>query len=68
MSSIVLDTMLEKMDKYLTLEANEICINKPKELMIDRNSKWEVIEDEEIDEDFLDTLAISISNNKKATI
>ncbi|WDL73907.1 ATPase, T2SS/T4P/T4SS family [Helicobacter winghamensis] len=65
MSSVVLDTMLEKMNKYLILEANEICINTPKELMIDRNSQWEIIRDEEIDEDFLDTLAIQLATTRR---
>ena len=49
--SLVLENILvNKLDKYLRLEANELIFNKPCEINIDYGTHWETIEDEELRE------------------
>lgn len=53
MRSKLLDVLLSKLDKYLTMDINEICFNQEKELWIGRNGQYERLIDEELDERFL---------------
>lgn len=53
MRSKLLDVLLSKLDKYLTMDINEICFNQEKELWIGRNGEYEKVIDEELDERFL---------------
>lgn len=53
MRSKLLDVLLLKLEKYLTMDINEICFNQEKELWIGRNGIYEQIIDEEFDERFL---------------
>ena len=47
--SLVLENILvNKLDKYLRLEANELILNKPCEINIDYGTHWETIEDVEL--------------------
>ncbi|BDB65261.1 conjugal transfer protein TrbB [Helicobacter cinaedi] len=53
MRSKILETLLGKLDKYLSMDINEIAFNQEKELWIAKNGVWEKIVDEEFDERFL---------------
>lgn len=53
MRSKLLEALLTKLEKYLTMDINEICFNKEKELWIGRNGQYECVQDEELDERFL---------------
>lgn len=53
MRSKILEALLGKLDKYLTMDINEICFNKEKELWIGKDGHYEKIIDEELDERFL---------------
>ena len=53
MRSKILQALLCKLDKYLTMDINEICFNKEKELWLGKDGKYKVIIDEELDERFL---------------
>ena len=53
MRSKILQALLGKLDKYLTMDINEICFNKEKELWLGKDGKYDKIIDEELDERFL---------------
>ncbi|BDB64085.1 conjugal transfer protein TrbB [Helicobacter cinaedi] len=53
MRSKILETLLGKLDKYLSMDINEIAFNQEKELWIAKNGVWEKIVDEEFDKRFL---------------
>ncbi|TLD95412.1 ATPase [Helicobacter jaachi] len=53
MRSKLLEALLSRLDKYLTMEINEICINREKELWVQKNGHYERLEDESLDERFL---------------
>lgn len=53
MRSKILQALLDKLDKYLTMDINEICFNKEKELWLGKDGKYDKIIDDELDERFL---------------
>ncbi|MBR2112203.1 MAG: Flp pilus assembly complex ATPase component TadA [Helicobacter sp.] len=53
MRSKILEALLTKLEKYLTMDINEICFNKEKELWLGKNGEYEIVYDEELDERFL---------------
>ena len=53
MRSKLLDVLLLKLEKYLTMDINEICFNKEGELWLGKNGNYEIVKDEELDERYL---------------
>lgn len=53
MRSKLLETMLARLEKYLSMDINEICFNREKELWLGKNGVYERVIDEELDTRFL---------------
>lgn len=53
MRSKILDIAISKLEKYLSMDINEICFNREKELWLGKNGVYERIVDEELDTRFL---------------
>lgn len=63
--SIVLKNQLELLDPFLRKEANELIINRPKELLLDKGgNEWEEIYDERFDLDFLESFIIELATRR----
>lgn len=50
MRSKILESLIGKLEKYLSMDINEIAFNQEKELWIAKNGVWERLEDEELNE------------------
>ena len=53
MRSKILDIAISKLEKYLSMDINEICFNREKELWLGKNGVYERVVDEELDTRFL---------------
>ena len=62
--SLILENQLEILDPYLRRDATELCINEPKEVWFDLGDKWERIEDERLDYEFLESFVIELANRR----
>lgn len=63
--SLVLENILiNKLDKYLRLEANELIFNKPCEINIDYGTHWETIEDEELSYNVLNDFLVELATRR----
>ena len=63
--SLVLENILvNKLDKYLRLEANELIFNKPCEINIDYGTHWEIIEDEELSYNVLNDFLVELATRR----
>lgn len=63
-NSKILDTILNKLEPYLTLPANELVFNRTKEIQVDYGDRWERIEDESLDYDFLQSFLIELATRR----
>ena len=62
--NLVLAHKLRILDPYLKMKANEIIFNKPKEVFIDLGDKWEIIQDEKLDYEFLSDFLSQLANKR----
>lgn len=62
--NLVLAHKLRILDPYLKMSANEIIFNKPKEVFIDLGDKWEIIQDEKLDYEFLSDFLSQLANKR----
>lgn len=62
--TLVLKNILSKLDKYLSLEANELIFNKAGEIFVDYGNKWEIIKDESLTTSFLNDFLIELANRR----
>lgn len=60
--SLLLQALIQRLEKYLTMDINEISINKEKEVYITRGSKHELITDEDLDSETLFLLCKHLAN------
>lgn len=60
--SFAFNKLLEKFSKLLSSEYNEICINEPKIIFLEKRGLWEKREEEELDFDFLNDFCIELAN------
>ena len=63
--NMVLAHKLKILDPYLTMQANELIFNKPKELFIDLGDSWKEIVDERLDYDFLSDFLSQLANKRR---
>lgn len=63
--NMVLAQKLRVLDPYLQLEANELIFNHSKEIQIDFGDKWEVVENNELDYDFLNDFVIQLATRRR---
>lgn len=63
-NSLILDNILKTLTPYLNLKANELVFNKPKEIFVDKGDSWEIIEDEKLDYDFLQSFLIELATRR----
>lgn len=62
--NMVLAHKLKILHPYLTMQANELIFNKPKEVFIDKGDSWELINDERLDYDFLSDFLSQLANKR----
>lgn len=62
--NMVLAHKLKILNPYLTMNANELIFNKPKEIYIDKGDSWEVVEDNRLDYDFLSDFLSQLANKR----
>ncbi|MCR2100962.1 ATPase, T2SS/T4P/T4SS family [Campylobacter upsaliensis] len=60
----VLAHKLKTLHPYLTMKANELCINNEKQIFIDKGDSWEYIEDERLDLQFLDDFLAQLATRR----
>ena len=63
--NMVLAQKLRVLDPYLNLEANELIFNHSKEIQIDFGDKWEVVENNELDYDFLNDFVTQLATRRR---
>lgn len=63
-NSLILNNILEMLDPYLMLKANELIFNNPKEIFVDYGDKWEIIEDERLDYNILESFLIELATRR----
>lgn len=61
----VLTHKLKILEPYLNLEANELCINRPKEIYVDKGEKWDTLKDERLDLNFLNDFLIQLATRRR---
>lgn len=61
----VLAHKLKALHKYLSLEANELIFNRPKEIFVDKGDSWEVIKDENLSLSFLNDFLIQLATMRR---
>ncbi|TLD85189.1 plasmid mobilization relaxosome protein MobC [Helicobacter sp. MIT 11-5569] len=64
--SAILKSILRHFDKYLSLDANELIINREKEVLIDRQGEWEIIADETLSLTILESFLKELATKRKA--
>ena len=62
--SSILKTLLVYLNQYLSLNANELIINKENEIWIDRGGEWEVIKDEKLTLFFLESFIKELATRR----
>ncbi|EEC1756463.1 CpaF/VirB11 family protein [Campylobacter coli] len=60
-NTIVLNNILNVLNPYLEMEANELIFNKPCEIKVDKGDVWETIYDERLNYNFLETFLIELA-------
>lgn len=60
----VLAHKLKVLHPYLTMKANELCINDEKEIFIDKGDSWEFVKDERLDLQFLDDFLAQLATRR----
>lgn len=65
MRSKLLEALLTKLEKYLTMDINEICFNKEKELWLGKNGNYEKVIDEELNSEFLLSFCEQLATARK---
>ena len=60
----VLAHKLKVLHPYLTMQANELCINNEKQIFIDKGDSWEFVEDERLDINFLDDFLTQLATRR----
>lgn len=60
-NSLLLNNALEVLAPYLNMEANELIFNQPKEIFVDKGGEWEIIKDERLDYNFLESFLIELA-------
>ncbi|RDU65767.1 conjugal transfer protein [Helicobacter didelphidarum] len=64
MVSMVLQHKLEILEKYLTLEANELIFTKSGEFYVDYGDRFELIEDKQLDYEFLNDFLVQLATRR----
>lgn len=62
--SIVLNNILNILKPYLELKANELVINRPFEIMVDKGDVWEIIEDKKLTYELLESFLIELATRR----
>ena len=60
-NSLLLNNALEVLAPYLNMEANELIFNQPKEIFVDKGGEGEIIKDERLDYNFLESFLIELA-------
>ena len=60
----VLAHKLKILHPYLTMKANELCINNEKQIFIDKGDSWEFVEDERLNLQFLDDFLAQLTTRR----
>ena len=60
--SFAFNKLLEKFSRLLSSEYNEICINEPRIIFLEKRGLWEKREEKELDFDFLNDFCIELAN------
>jgi len=60
----VLAHKLKILHPYLTMKANELCINNEKQIFIDKGDSWEFVEDERLNLQFLDDFLAQLATRR----
>lgn len=67
-SNATLNTYLEKLDKYLSQDISELCINKPGIVFLDYSGEWKREEDSQLTMNWLIQFANIVATHSKQTI
>lgn len=62
--SIILNNILNILKPYLELQANELVINRPFEIMVDKGDVWEIIEDKKLTYELLESFLIELATRR----
>lgn len=60
----VLAHKLAILHPYLSLKANELIFNNPKEIFVDKGTSWEIIHDERLDLNFLNDFLVQLATKR----
>lgn len=67
-TNATLNTYIEKLDKYLSQDISELCINKPGVVFLDYSGQWKREDDESINMSWLTQFASVVATHSKQTI
>lgn len=63
-NSAILTNILNTLTPYLNLKANELIFNRPKEIKVDYGTRWEAINDDRLNYNFLESFLIELATRR----